>query len=354
MDMETTHEDLLNRQYKDVYELWEDLAGMPPDHLLQVATQRFGLYPEGRNVADLEVRLLEQYEVMRDILNAYKLEQGMDTPNNEDQVALTADVADATASQEMLPAIAIAERETAKLPEGTTKQHLQAIYQNWRQQIQQGFGQGRNWLENWRNQRIARAALDLFNRGYNRTGERSYQMGEYVVTARGRNLYVLKDSKGELMRFQTSRSALMGMRVQVLGVSDRLPGFHEKTIQSIQQNRTITPQGDADIEANYAARTSRVEQTVLQFLQTKVRAKVWDKDGGQFRLEIGEGGLLRITDKQGDRGVVFQRQNGAVFSKLNAQDFAHFDRLAAKMQQSQSRVRQARTPTPHRSGLELA
>jgi hypothetical protein len=195
------YEEFLNYEYRDIYELWEALDHMTPQELLTLATQRFGLYPEGKDVADIEDGLLEQYDMMQDILNAYKLEQGNEAeiPQNEDQVTLTADVADATAPQDTLPAIAIAERETAKLPNGAAKQLLQNTQQNWQQRLEQNLRRSQNWLtsrpENRRNYRTARAALDLYNRGYERTGERSYLVGDYAVNFKGKNLYVLKDSR---------------------------------------------------------------------------------------------------------------------------------------------------------------
>ena len=374
---ETQEEELLSRQYSSQYELWEDLQRMTPDELLAVATQRYKLYPEGKDLAELEDQLLEQYSVIQDILSAYKSENQTDVSLDpftdespdlfqiEDQVTLTADVAEATAPQDILPAIAIAERETAKLPDGTTKQLLQTTHQNW-QQLHQGlqtsFRQGKNWLaarpETWRNQKAARAALEIFNRGYDRTGERSYQIGEYTISFRGRNLYILRDAKGELLRFKASK-LLNWQRVQVLTVSDRLGEFQCKDLQSVQRNSSIAPQGSLDIESNYAAKTNRVERTVIQFLSTKARANVWDKEGGAFRLEIGAGGFLQITDKQEGRGIIFQRQNGEISSKLNAKDFAHFERLALRMEQTQhqepSVSMNGKVHTPQKSlGLELA
>jgi hypothetical protein len=93
---------------------------------------------------------------------------------------------------------------------------------------------------------------------------------------------------------------------------------------------------------------------VIQFLQAKAKARVWDKEGGKFRLEIGEDGSICITDKQTDRGVVFQRRNGEVFSKLNAQDFAHFERLAARMQPNRNQIFSRQRRASKQSGLELA
>lgn len=291
------------------------------------------------------------------------------TSPGQDTGSLTVDVAEATQNGHTLPAIAVLERETAKLPDGATQQLLQTTTKDWKQQIQgaqQGVRQGLGWLasrlEDWQHRQVARAALDLFNRGYERTGERSYQVGEYTVNFRGQNLYTLKDDKGELMRFQAFKSPIPGVTrqsIQVLSVGDRLGSFQSKQLQGMQQNRAFTPQGDLDVEATYNTKTNRIEQIVTHFLQTKVQANVWDKEGGKFKLEIGDAGFLRITDKQEGRGVVFQRKDGKVLSKLGARDFAHFDRLAAKMQQSEQQASsrpQAEATTRSRqksSGLEL-
>jgi hypothetical protein len=303
-----------------------------------------------------------------DVTEARKT-QIQDTSLCQDTGSLTVDVAEATQNGHTLPAITILERETAKLPDGATQQLLQTTVKDWSQQVQglqQGVRQGLGWLasrlENWRYQQVARAALDLFNRGYERTGERSYQVGEYTVNFRGQNLYTLKDDKGELMRFQAFKSPIPGISrqsIQVLSVGDRLGSFQSKQLQGMQQNKAFTPQGNLDVEATYNTKTNRVEQIVTHFLQTKVQANVWDKESGKFKLEIGEAGFLRITDKQEGRGVVFQRKDGKVSSKLGARDFAHFDRLAAKMQQSEQQVSsrpQAEATVRSRqksSGLEL-
>ncbi|NET33266.1 MAG: hypothetical protein F6K19_14800 [Cyanothece sp. SIO1E1] len=248
-------------------------------------------------------------------------------------------------TETVLAAISIAEREATKLPEGETRKLLQSTTQNWRQQLlrttQTGLKQGIGWLasrpEVWRNQQTARAALDLFNRGYERTGERSYRVGDYMLNFKGRNLYTLRDAKGELMRFQAFKSPLPGVSrqtIQVLAIADRLDGSRRQDLQTLQRDKAMTPQGDLDVEVNYVAKTHQVEQTVGEFLRNRVGANVWDKEGGKFKLEVGPAEFIRITDKQEGRGVVFQRQDGEVFSRLGAKDFAHFERLATRMHQA--------------------
>lgn len=261
-----------------------------------------------------------------------------------DQPSAETETAEAISLQATPPALSVLERETAKLPEGPTKSLLQTTTQDWKQQLQQGLQtglkQGINWLatrpEAMRTQAAARAALDLFNRGYERTGEKAYSVEGFQLTLRGLNLYTLSDSKGSLLRFQAFKSSLPGVnqpRIQVLSRSNRLKPNLVRGLKELQHNSQVTPHGDLDQEANYVLKTNRLESVVSEFLQTRAKAKVWDREGGQYRLEIGDRDFLRITDKQGERGVVFQRQNGEVFSRLGAADFAHFDRLADRMEQ---------------------
>jgi hypothetical protein len=125
----------------------------------------------------------------------------------------------------------------------------------------------------------------------------------------------------------------LGRRLEVLSVSDRLTHEQRHSLLSAQFNPTIAPQSSLDIEAVYAKKTRQVETVTRQFLKNFAYANVWSKENGQFKLEVGQGDLLRITDKQNGRGVVFQRHNGEVFSKLGSQDFAHFEKLAARMQE---------------------
>jgi hypothetical protein len=234
------------------------------------------------------------------------------------------------------PAIAVAEQEIAKLPEGTTKQLLTVTAQDWKQQLSQSLQQGVGWLasrpEAWRNHQIAHAALELFKRGYERTGEKSYQAGDYTISLRGQHVYHLSDSAGELMSFKASKSLLQRHTIQVLAMGDRLGTSHQQQLRNLQFNSALMPQGSLGSETVYATKISRVEQTVKDFLRGHVGANVWDKEGGRFKLEVGDD-FLQITDKQGDRGTVFQRQEGQVFSKLGASDFKHFERLATRMQQ---------------------
>ncbi|MEO1387914.1 MAG: hypothetical protein AAFV85_11140 [Cyanobacteria bacterium J06634_6] len=249
-------------------------------------------------------------------------------------------------------AIAVLERETQNLPVSTTRQLLQATVQDWKQQLSRRVStrlqQGANWLsaqqKALQNQRLAHTAYQLFQRGYERTGEQSYHVRDCTITRRGQNLYVLKDAVGELMQFKTSKVMGLGQRMTVLAVSDRLTSHLRENLLGNQLESSAMPQGSLDVEAAYATKTQKVEKTVQQFLTDFARAHTWNRENGQFKLEMGEGGELRITDKQDGRGVVFERKDDEVSSKLGGQDFAYFERLSAKMQNMSAQQGQATTP----------
>ena len=244
-------------------------------------------------------------------------------------------------TEDIPTALAVLDREIAKIPDEQTRQTLQAASTDWKQQVKTQMKRGTQWLARQpqvlRDQRLAHAVLDLFHRSYERTGEHHYRLGNYRLSFKGTNLYTLRDQQGVLMQFQASRQLGLGHRIKLLEVSDRLSDFQRQDLISLKRDQRVMPQGALDVEANYTAKTDRVERTVRVFLRNIARAHCWDKDGGQFKLEMGAGNLLRISDKRQGRGVVFQRQAGEVFSKLGSKDFAHFDRLAQRMRSVQMR-----------------
>jgi hypothetical protein len=267
---------------------------------------------------------------------------------------------------EVPPAIAVAQRQVAKLPDGATKDLLEHTTRHWAQQFleraQSAITQGVSWLvsrpEVWRNTQVAYASLNLFDRGYERTGEHAYQAGAYSIQFKGRNLYILRDENRELMRFQVTSSPIPGMihkRIQLKSVSPHLTHFQRKEIVSMKQDELLMPQGSQDIEADYAAKVNRVEQTVTRFLKDHVKASGWDRDGGSYKFEMPNDTSLRITDKQSKRGIVFRRLKGKVFSRLNVGDFAHFERLHSRMQSMREPSQRVNRQSQNsKTGIELS
>jgi hypothetical protein len=287
-----------------------------------------------------------------------------------DRVDLTADVTPLEAEgEDQLPAIAIAQQETARLPNSPTKDLLQVTHQGWKQQSDRRVGlrlqEENNWLlirpESGRNQKTARAAFQLFQRGYSRTEEQGYELGSYTIRHQGRNVYSLSDSRGELLQFQTRSSLIPGWNrpvIQILSYSKRLSSTHQQDLRAMQRDKLLMPLGALDVEANYGAKTQQVERTVQSFL-LKMQAQSWDKEGGRYQFETGHN-FISITDKQDGRGEVYRRENGRVFSNLGGSDFVHFERLAERLQAQRQQAGKASQHIPpvrsknNSPGLELS
>ena len=230
------------------------------------------------------------------------------------------------------PAVTVLNREVERSENSPTKTLLKGTAENWQLptfdvRVTQWLSQH---LENRRNQQMARAVVELFQRGHERTGENLYQIGDYNLSRKAAGDYSLRDQQGELMQVRVSSSKGLGRGIEVVSVAGRVNDFQRQELSRLRHNRAAMPQGKLDVEAVYAARTRRVEHTVRGFLQSHVYANTWNKEGGQFKLEVGTDDLLRITDKWG-RGVVFERHHSNVVSRLNQQDLLHFERLEQRM-----------------------
>ncbi|MBD2114973.1 MULTISPECIES: hypothetical protein [Cyanophyceae] len=231
------------------------------------------------------------------------------------------------------PVLTVLNQAVEQSGDSPTKTLLKATIEQWQGQtldvrVTQWLSQH---LENRRNQQMARAVVELFQRGHERTGETLYQIGDYSLSRKASGDYSLRDQRGELMQVRVSKSTGLGRGIEVVSVAERVSDFQRQELSRLRHNRAAMPQGKLDVEAVYAARTRRVEHTVRNFLQSHVYANAWNKEGGQFKLEVGNDDLLRITDKWG-RGVVFERHHSNVVSRLNQQDLLHFERLEQRMQ----------------------
>jgi hypothetical protein len=323
----------------------EQLEKMGSTELLAIARE-VGLYPN-HEYPEVEPGILDPQQIISDILHIQSTPTDFAADRNERPLQPPVDTpADPTSprlhSEAALNAIAVAQREAAKLPEGPTQQLIQATHQDWKQQIFQGVGQGlregMSWLaarsEAMRTQRMARASLALFQRGYVRTGEKAYEVQDFKIALQGMNVYSLSDSAGELLRFKALEGKLPGLNrsgIQILYQSDRLSSAHQSVFQQMQADKSVMPMGELDVEASYGAKTQRVEQTVRLFLKHQ-NASAWDKAGGRFQFETGPGHFLKIVDKKEGRGEVYRRENGRVISSLGTTDFIHFEKLASKLQ----------------------
>ncbi|MGG6242693.1 hypothetical protein ACQ4N7_29140, partial [Nodosilinea sp. AN01ver1] len=133
------------------------------------------------------------------------------------------------------PAIAVLNREVERSENNPTKTLLKATTENWQPpaldvRVTQWLSQH---LENRRDRQMARAVVELFQRGHERTGENLYQIGEYSLSHKGAGDYSLRDQQGELMQVRVSKSTGLGRGIEVVSVAERVSDFQRQEIQNL-------------------------------------------------------------------------------------------------------------------------
>ena len=212
-------------------------------------------------------------------------------------------------------------------------------------------------LYDWQLKTIAHTALQAFQRGYDRTGEQSYQVGDFTVSQQLKNQFLISDRTGAVMQFQTASG-----RVKPISISDSLrevPGDH--TVQPFIHNAIVqlssnAPQGRP--EADFAFRVGEAEQTIRDFL-AYMKTSVWDYDRGKFRLEMVNNQVL-ITSKQDGRGQihgaaeVMQKNNREKLvpqpTRLTWKDLEHIDHIRDRLR---ARIEADQTQSPTKQPVPI-
>ncbi len=240
----------------------------------------------------------------------------------------------------------VADRQIAQLPNQQLRQFLQRMVQGTATWLNQA-------LYDWQLKTIAHTALQAFQRGYDRTAEESYRVGEFTVSRQPENQFEISDRAGAVMQFQTASGRVKPISIgnslrEVSGDRTTQPFIHNAIVQ-LSSN---VPQGLP--EADFAFRVSEAEQTIRDFL-AYTKTSVWDYDRGKFRLEMVNNQVL-ITSKQDGRGQihgaakVMQKNNREKLvpqpTRLTWKDLEHINHIRDRL-----RVRieadQAQSPTKH-------
>ena len=225
----------------------------------------------------------------------------------------------------------VADRQIAHLPKQQLRQFIQRMVQGTATWLNQS-------LSDWQLKTIAHTAQRAFQRGYDRTGEESYQVGDFTVSQQQENQFIVRDRSGTVLQFQTASG-----KVKLMEMSDSLrEATGDRSTQAliqtaIAQLSSNVPQGRH--EADFAFRVSEAEQTVRDFL-AYMKTSVWDYEQGKFRLEVVNNQVL-ITSKQDGRGQihgaakVMQKNNREKLvpqpTRLTWKDLEHLDRIRERL-----------------------
>jgi len=234
------------------------------------------------------------------------------------------------------------ESDQFKTLQKQTTEALQARAAKAIEQTGHGLERAGQWLasrpEAIREHRAARTAHALFEQGFARTQERSYELNGFSVELQGRNTFILKDATDqELLRFRAEKLLFGEPRITILakaeaGISREQYGAIDQVRQDIGSVR-----GSRIAEARHAEKSAAfgsAARMVAEFNETN------DYSGKHYRIQISPDSLT-ITAKDG-RGTVYQEQGNQVQSKLEQQDFGRFAQAIKTIEQQQSNLSQQR------------
>jgi hypothetical protein len=290
------------------------------------------------------------------------------TRSNSLQVANTLIQAssDATSASHVVsepPAIAIAKRLIDQLPKGVEQQFFQHLVEDIGKQavqavqsIQHGLdsdsfktfqrntgytvqegankamelaGRGLEAAGQWlasrpeaiREQRTARTAYALFEKGFARTQEKRYEHQGFCVELRGHNNFTLSDAETgrELLRFKAEKTLFGEPKFTVLDKS--AVGISRQEYRAIDEMRqdVNAVRGSVQAEITHAQKSevfASAARIIAEFNQTQ------DYQGKHYRIQA-EQDSLTIFALDG-RGLLYSRSENEVISNLEQKDFGRF------------------------------
>lgn len=221
-----------------------------------------------------------------------------------------------------------------------TSDEVKAIRTEVDQALEAGLTKAQQWLVSrpaaLKNDRVARSVESLFARGYARTQEKAYQIGNYRIELQGTNQYTLKDAQSQatVMRFRSEAPIPGSPWKQMQILSDNPPNNNGRPswqdLKALVQLQVsdIQPQGSATAEQQYQQRAIAVGYMANHLLKGLGQT---EHDGNLYKLARGEDGTVQVEAKTDQRRLVWDPQRGGVQSNLSAVDLQRLNRMARHM-----------------------
>lgn len=244
-----------------------------------------------------------------------------------------------------------AQQQVSQMPDSSSKAFFHSLVQDLSQPGQLALqtvelaGKGLERVGQWlasrpeaiRDHSAAKAAYEVFEQGFARTGERSYGHHGFTVQLQGRNQLTFSDTTTgqELLRFKAENALFGDPKFTILAKSEL--GISRQQYQAIDRmaRDMESVKGSEIAEARHAQRSAAfasAARMVTEFNQTN------DFNGKHFRIQI-EQDSLTITAKDG-RGVIYQEQGDQIQSRLEQQDFRRFAQAMQLAQAQQTQIQE--------------
>jgi len=185
-------------------------------------------------------------------------------------------------------------------------------------------------------QRMARAALEVFDRGFARTQETAYEYQGFKVEVQGQDRFTLSDAQTQtaLLQFEIERADSPGSssKVMVTNRGDVSLEQQRALAQPLQRRIAAMRHSSEPVLGSVEAEHKHAEQSQqIGFLAKSLAEALGTNDyqGKHYRVQIGEDSL-KITANDG-RGEVFTQSSNQFDSKLEQRDFQRFAQVTQFM-----------------------
>lgn len=214
------------------------------------------------------------------------------------------------------------------------------------QQVGGGIEKSGQWLasrpEAIREQRAARTALSLFQQGFKRTQERSYEQGGFKVAFEGSQQFSLSNAETgkALMRFQLEESSLGKSGVRVTEKDMSLEQY--QALDAVEK-KAEPVRGSAAAESHHVQKSEQVAQFCTAIAAAMESADCKTK---YYRIQSQEDSL-KISDLKSGREV-YRQEGSQIESHLEKKDF---DRFTQALQTLSPSVQQATVSQLHQAEI---
>jgi hypothetical protein len=166
----------------------------------------------------------------------------------------------------------------------------------------------------------------MFQKGFERTQEHSYEKQGFTVSFHGRNNFTLSNAEGEmLLKFKAEKSLSGEPKITIVekGAFGR---SHSQVLEEIRQDKGIV-RGSTQAEEQHAQKSQQIG-TLAKHLAEAIGTNTHE---GKFYRIQSEPDSLKIFAKDG-RGEIFSQKGEEATSRLSQQDFARFKQLTQQEQ----------------------
>lgn len=182
-----------------------------------------------------------------------------------------------------------------------------------------------------RTHQAAKAALETFTQGFERTQERQYEHHGFRVALEGRNTYRLSDAATgqDLLRFKAENVFYQkDPKITILEQPDKLSREQSQALALLRQDADSV-RGSEQEEHHHAQKSEQFANAARSVAAYNEVSSYQDQ---HYAVQVGPNSLV-VTAADG-RGELYRQQDNQIDSRLAPQDFERASKAMQKLQEA--------------------